>query len=170
MHQLRHAPRVWVALNFLIKVVVDFSDTLRKITVLLKPLRHGDQIGMPIAQIRRDVPYAQRGRPPSAPERSARRVANRLLAIVLLFLFGRTERRAAAPLLDLHLLSKPAFLLGNMANFLSYAALFGVFFVIPFALVRVYDDSGLAAGLKLSILPVVLGLMAPVGGALSEAD
>lgn len=91
-----------------------------------------------------------------------------LLAIVLLFLFGRTERRAAAPLLDLHLLSKPAFLLGNMANFLSYAALFGVFFVIPFALVRVYDDSGLAAGLRLSILPVVLGLMAPVGGALAD--
>ena len=55
-----------------------------------------------------------------------------------------------------------------MANFLSYAALFGVFFVIPFALVRVYDDSGLAAGLRLSILPVVLGLMAPVGGALSD--
>lgn len=91
-----------------------------------------------------------------------------LLAIVLLVLFIRTERRAAAPLLDLHLLGKPAFLLGNISNFLSYAALFGVFFVIPFALVRVYHDSELAAGLRLSILPVVLGLVAPIGGALSD--
>lgn len=91
-----------------------------------------------------------------------------LLAIVLLFLFGRTERRAAAPLLDLTLLGKPAFMLANMSNFLSYAALFGVFFVIPFALVRVYDDSELAAGLRLSVLPVVLGLVAPIGGALSD--
>ncbi len=90
------------------------------------------------------------------------------LAIVLLVLFVRTERRAAAPLLDLHLLAKPDFLLGNVANVLSYAALFGVFFVIPFALVRVYDDSELAAGLRLSILPVVLGLTAPIGGILFD--
>jgi nitrate/nitrite transporter NarK len=43
-----------------------------------------------------------------------------------------------------------------------------VFFLIPFALVRVYQDSGLAAGLRLSILPVALGLLAPVGGALYD--
>lgn len=91
-----------------------------------------------------------------------------LIGIVLLILFIRAERRATTPLLDLHLLGKSAFLLGNAANFLSYAALFGVFFLIPFALVRVYQDSGLAAGLRLSILPVALGLMAPVGGALSD--
>lgn len=43
-----------------------------------------------------------------------------------------------------------------------------MFFLIPFALVRVYQDSGLAAGLRLSILPVALGLLAPVGGALYD--
>jgi hypothetical protein len=43
-----------------------------------------------------------------------------------------------------------------------------VFFLIPFALVRVYQDSGLAAGLRLSILPVAPGLLAPVGGALYD--
>lgn len=46
--------------------------------------------------------------------------------------------------------------------------LFGVFFLIPFVLVRIYHDSALAAGLRLSILPVTLGLMAPVGGALYD--
>ena len=91
-----------------------------------------------------------------------------LFGIVFLVLFVRVERRATMPLLDLHLLGKPAFLLGNAANFLSYAVLFGVFFLIPFVLVRIYHDSELAAGLRLSILPVTLGLMAPVGGALYD--
>ena len=91
-----------------------------------------------------------------------------LLGIVCVTLFVRAERRAASPLLDLKLLAKGAFLLGNAANFLSYAALFGVFFLIPFALVRVYQDSALVAGLRLSILPVMLGLLAPVGGALYD--
>ncbi len=87
-----------------------------------------------------------------------------LSGLLFLVLFARAERRAPSPLLDLHLLGKRAFLLGNAANFLSYAVLFGVFFLIPFVLVRIYDDSALAAGLRLSILPVALGLMAPVGG------
>lgn len=87
-----------------------------------------------------------------------------VLALVLLTLFVRAERGAGAPLLDLGLLAKPAFLLGNVASFLAYASLFGLFFLIPFTFVRVYDDSALQAGLRLSILPVVLGLLAPLGG------
>ena len=91
-----------------------------------------------------------------------------LFGIVFLALFFRAERRATAPLLDLHLLGKGSFLLGNASNFLSYATLFGVFFLIPFVLVRIYHDTALAAGLRLSILPVMLGLLAPVGGALFD--
>ena len=95
-------------------------------------------------------------------------IACAVLAVLFLFLFFRTERRAASPLLDLELLGRKPFLIGNLANFLCYACLFGVFFVIPFVLVRVYQDSALAAGLRLSILPVMLGLTAPIGGALSD--
>lgn len=91
-----------------------------------------------------------------------------LFGVLFLTLFVRVERRAVTPLLDLHLLGRRAFLLGNAANFLSYSVLFGVFFLVPFALVRIYDDSALAAGLRLSILPVMLGLLAPVGGALYD--
>jgi len=91
-----------------------------------------------------------------------------VVGIACALLFWRAERRAAMPLLDLELLGKPAFLLGNAANFLSYAALFGVFFLVPFALVRLYDETALTAGLRLSILPVMLGLLAPLGGMLSD--
>jgi EmrB/QacA subfamily drug resistance transporter len=91
-----------------------------------------------------------------------------LLAVLFIWLFMRVERRAASPLLDLKLLAQKPFLIGNLANFLSYACLFGVFFLIPFVLVRVYQDSELVAGLRLSIVPVMLGLLAPVGGVLYD--
>jgi MFS family permease len=51
---------------------------------------------------------------------------------------------------------------------MSYAALFGLMFLMPFMFVRVYGDSALAAGLRLSVVPVTLGAMAPVGGALYD--
>lgn len=89
-------------------------------------------------------------------------------AIVFLVLFVWAERRAETPLIDFALLREGAFRTGNIANFLSYAMLFGVFFLIPFVLIRVYQDSGLAAGLRLSIVPVMLGLLAPVGGLLYD--
>ena len=89
-------------------------------------------------------------------------------AVVLLALFVAAERRSPAPLLDLGLLAKPVFLLGNIASFLSYASLFGVFFLVPFIMVRVYADSSLQAGLRLSVLPVALALVSPVGGALYD--
>jgi EmrB/QacA subfamily drug resistance transporter len=91
-----------------------------------------------------------------------------VLAIVFLALFARTERRAETPLIDFRLLRQSAFLIGNVANFLSYATLFGVFFLVPFVLVRAYQDTALAAGLRLSIVPVMLGLLAPIGGALYD--
>jgi EmrB/QacA subfamily drug resistance transporter len=91
-----------------------------------------------------------------------------LLAVVLLALFVRAEQRAAAPLIDLTLFRRSAFSAGNAAGLLSYAALFGLFFLMPFVFVRVYRDSILAAGLRLSIVPVMLGMVAPVGGALYD--
>jgi MFS family permease len=39
---------------------------------------------------------------------------------------------------------------------------------MPFVFVRVYQDSIFSAGLRLSIVPVMLGLVAPLGGALYD--
>ena len=95
-------------------------------------------------------------------------VGSALLTIILLTLFLRNERRAEAPLVDLKLFRQGAFVTGNVAGLMSYAALFGLMFLMPFMFVRVYGDSALAAGLRLSIVPVTLGAMAPVGGALYD--
>jgi EmrB/QacA subfamily drug resistance transporter len=91
-----------------------------------------------------------------------------LLGVVLMTLFVGAERRAEAPLVDLGLFRRDVFVLGNAAGLVSYAALFGLMFLMPFMFVRAYGDSALAAGLRLSIVPVMIGVTAPLGGALYD--
>jgi EmrB/QacA subfamily drug resistance transporter len=91
-----------------------------------------------------------------------------LVGVVLLTLFVRSEKRARAPLVDLTLFRQRAFTAGNIAGLMCYAALFGLFFLMPFIFVRAYRDSTFAAGLRLTIVPVMLGAVAPIGGALYD--
>jgi EmrB/QacA subfamily drug resistance transporter len=99
---------------------------------------------------------------------SAALLGSAFAAVVLLSLFVRHERRAPAPLIDLHLFRVRAFSGGVIAVVLSYALLYGIFFLMSFALVRGYHDSSLSAGLRLAITPVALGIVAPFSGALYE--
>ena len=89
-------------------------------------------------------------------------------AIALLFLFVRQEGKAQSPLVDLALLKGPAFLGGALACALSYAMLYGMFFLASFALVRGYEDSPIIAGLKLAIVPISIGVAAPIAGGLAD--
>jgi len=90
------------------------------------------------------------------------------MAVILLTLFVRSERSAASPLISIELFRRPAFAGGTIAGLLSYAALFGLFFLMPFIFVRAYEDSIFAAGLRLCIVPVMLAIAAPIGGALYD--
>jgi EmrB/QacA subfamily drug resistance transporter len=90
-------------------------------------------------------------------------------AAILLFLgFIRQERRTPAPLIHLGLFQSRAFSGGTVAVLLSYAMLYGMFFAMSFALVRGYHDSPLAAGLRLALVPVALGVVAPFSGSAAE--
>ena len=89
-------------------------------------------------------------------------------AIVLIFLFLRQERASRSPLIDLPLLEEPAFLAGALACALSYAVLYGMFFLASFVLVRGYEESAIAAGLKLAIIPISIGIVAPLAGAIAD--
>lgn len=91
-----------------------------------------------------------------------------LLTAILLTVFVRRERRRAAPLIDFALFRSRAYVAGNAAGLMSYAALFGVFFLMPFLFIRVYHDDALNAGLRLAIVPVAIGLVAPFAGGLSD--
>jgi len=78
--------------------------------------------------------------------------------------FVAWERRAAAPMLDLSLFSRPAFSAGIASGLLSYLVLFGTLFVVPFALERGQGLSPAQAGLELTVMPLALGIVAPLAG------
>ncbi len=88
--------------------------------------------------------------------------------VFLLGAFIWRELHAAPPLVDFGLFRSRAFSAGNMAGLISYALLFGVFLLLPYALERGYADSPFAAGLRLTAVPLALGVAAPLSGALSD--
>jgi EmrB/QacA subfamily drug resistance transporter len=89
-------------------------------------------------------------------------------AILLFGGFIRQEGRTRAPLIHPGLFRSRAFSGGTVAVLLSYAMLYGMFFAMSFALVRGYHDSPLTAGLRLALVPVALGVVAPFSGAIAE--
>ncbi len=87
---------------------------------------------------------------------------------LLIALLVRHERAFAFPLVDLRLFSAPAFSCGVVGVVLGYALLYGMFFLMSFALVRGYHDPAALVGLRLAIVPVALGIVAPFSGALAD--
>lgn len=94
------------------------------------------------------------------------------LCAVIVLIFApavvRRENRIAAPLLDLTLFRQRAFWTGNLTGLLSYAMLFGVFLLMPFVFARGYHEGALVAGLRLAVVPVAIGLLAPVSGVIYD--
>jgi EmrB/QacA subfamily drug resistance transporter len=95
-------------------------------------------------------------------------VACLVAAPILLAAFIWSEGRTTAPLLDLRLFRSRSFSAGTIGVLLSYAMLFGMFFAMSYAFVRGYREQPVAAGLRLTIIPVALGVVAPFAGSVSE--
>jgi len=84
-------------------------------------------------------------------------------AVTLFALFVWRERVTPAPLVDLALFGYRAFTAGVIGVGLSYALVFGMFFLMSFALIHGFHNSALLAGFKLAIIPVAMGITAPLG-------
>lgn len=95
-------------------------------------------------------------------------VALGVVVAALVVVFVRHARRAAAPLLDLSLFRRRAFSAGLVGALLSYTAMFGLLFTAPRALGSTYHLPAGRAGLVLTLLPVALGMTAPVAGRLAD--
>jgi EmrB/QacA subfamily drug resistance transporter len=91
-----------------------------------------------------------------------------IATVALMWLLIRQERAARFPLIDLRLFANLGFSFGAIAVVLGYALLYAMFFLMSFALEHGYGDSPTAAGFRLAIIPVALGLVAPFSGALSD--
>lgn len=89
-------------------------------------------------------------------------------AAALLFMFVRRERKAAFPLIELRLFQGGGFSTGIAGVALSYALLYAMLFLSSYALLHGWHNSARVTGLKLALIPVAIGLLAPLGIALGH--
>jgi len=90
------------------------------------------------------------------------------LAVALGAAFIGRERRTSDPMLDLALFKRVPFAAGISSGLLSYLVLFGTLFVVPFYLERALHLSPGRSGVVLGVMPIALGITAPIAGRLAE--
>lgn len=91
-----------------------------------------------------------------------------IASVSLIGAFILHEQAQSSPLLDLALFRIWAFTAGNITGLLANAILFAMFFLMPFVLEHSFHENSISAGMRLSVIPVMLGLLAPIAGALSD--
>ncbi|MEP7028428.1 MAG: MFS transporter, partial [Candidatus Eisenbacteria bacterium] len=89
-------------------------------------------------------------------------------AVVALALYLWLEPRAADPLIDFAFFADPAFRLPMLSLFASFVALFSAIFLVPFYLQRTVGLDPAAVGRVLVVVPLVLLVVSPISGALSD--
>ena len=100
--------------------------------------------------------------------RSARTVMLIVVALALLVAFIMIERRRESPMLDLTLFHRRVFSAATLSALLNYACVYAVLFVLPFLLIQGRGLSVQRAGLVLTAQPIVMAIVAPISGTLSD--
>jgi len=96
--------------------------------------------------------------------------------VVLLFAIGAAaaaafvvvERRVAQPMLDLGLFRNSLFSINLASGWMTFVAMSGTTFLIPFFLQGVLGYDPAKAGLLMASVPLVVGVVSPLSGALSD--
>jgi EmrB/QacA subfamily drug resistance transporter len=88
--------------------------------------------------------------------------------LVILVVFIAVERRTAQPMIDLALFRNTLFDVNLITGFTMFVAMAGTIILMPFYLEDVlgYDPS--SVGFLLSVVPIAVGITAPLSGALSD--
>lgn len=87
---------------------------------------------------------------------------------MLFVLLVRRERTASSPLITPRLFERLEFSCGAAAVSLAYALLYSVLFLMSFALEHGYGESPAVAGLRLALVPIALGIAAPLSHDIGE--
>lgn len=91
------------------------------------------------------------------------------LAAVLLILFLRLEARLPAPMLDLSLFSNRVFSASTLSAVLNYICVYSILFLMPFYLLNGRDLSASQSGSILSVMPLIMAVLAPISGTVSDS-
>lgn len=91
-----------------------------------------------------------------------------IAAPLILAAFIQIERQAAAPMLDLSLFRSPVFSGAAASAVLNYICIYVVTFLMPYYLLRGLGLEPARAGLLLTAMPIVMAIVAPLSGTLSD--
>jgi EmrB/QacA subfamily drug resistance transporter len=89
-------------------------------------------------------------------------------AAILLAVFIAVERRRSAPMLDLSLFRSRVFSAATVSALLNYVCVYSIIFLIPFLLIQGRGLDTQQAGLVLTAQPLVMAVVAPLSGTLSD--
>ncbi len=92
-----------------------------------------------------------------------------LIGVAGLIFFGRWEMRTVSPIFDMNLFSKnKVFFFSNLAVFISYIATFAISFLLSLYLQYIKGLSPQTAGLVLITASVLMAVMTPISGRVSD--
>jgi EmrB/QacA subfamily drug resistance transporter len=90
------------------------------------------------------------------------------VAAILLAVFVVVERRRSAPMLDLSLFRSRVFSAATVSALLNYVCVYSIIFLLPFLLIQGRGLDTQQAGLVLTAQPLVMAIVAPISGTLSD--
>lgn len=91
-----------------------------------------------------------------------------IISIIAFIIFIVVERKLESPLMQLDIFKNKLFSLSIFCGFISFVAIFCHNTILPFYLQDVMDYSPQKAGMILMVYPLILTVVAPVSGSLSD--
>jgi EmrB/QacA subfamily drug resistance transporter len=91
-----------------------------------------------------------------------------IVAIATLLLFLWHEKSAENPLLDIRIFKNRSFSAFNLSLFFNYISMYMILFIMPFYLQKVLHFSPALTGAILTINPLIMMILAPISGTLSD--
>jgi EmrB/QacA subfamily drug resistance transporter len=89
-------------------------------------------------------------------------------ALILLGIFLMVETHTSSPMLDLSLFNQRIFSASTATAVLNYVSLYSVIFLMPFYLLQGRGLDPAQAGLLLTAQPIIMAIVAPISGSLSD--
>ena len=91
-----------------------------------------------------------------------------VFSALFLVLFIYIEQRSASPLLDLSLFRSRVFSAATVSAILNYIAVFSILLLMPFYLLNGREFTPSQTGMILTIQPIVMAIVAPISGSVSD--
>jgi EmrB/QacA subfamily drug resistance transporter len=91
-----------------------------------------------------------------------------VLSLVLLFIFIKVEQKIISPMLDINIFKNKLFSLSIFCGFTSFVSIGAINIILPFYYQDVLKLTPSAAGLMMTVSPIILAIVAPISGHLSD--